>query len=256
MGYAKEQVLSWLNRPLESYYPIIYIDAIFISTRRVSEVSKEAYYVVLGVRPDRRREVLGIINYPTESSDGWQSVLDNLRERGVKRVDLVVSDALPSIENAIARTFPMASIQFCVTHLERNVFLGIKPNDKEKIKLELKEVFQLDNPFDSIEKGWKRWLNFIENNKEKYPFLTKKKTERYRYYFTYLKYDYRIRSMLYTTNWVERLNRDFRRVTKMRGALPNPKSTLVLLGSVAQNKKAYKRKIPKLNYDESFDWIE
>ncbi len=75
---------------------------------------------------------------------------------------------------------------------------------------------------------------------------------RYRLYFTYFKYDYRIRSMIYTTNWIERLNRDYRRVTRMRGTLPNVNAVLLLLGYVAMDKKAYLRKIPKLNYEKSF----
>jgi len=91
-------------------------------------------------------------------------------------------------------------------------------------------------------------------DKDKYPFLNSMKTQRYRLYFTYMKYDYRIRGMLYTTNWIERLNRDYKRTTRMRGALPNPDATLLLLGYVAMNKKAYIRKIPKLNYEKSFKW--
>ncbi len=82
------------------------------------------------------------------------------------------------------------------------------------------------------------------------------KQDRYKLYFTYLKYDYRIRSMLYTTNWIERLNRDYKRTTRNRGALPNADATLLLLGYVAMNKNAYNRKVPKLNYDKSFQWEE
>ena len=91
-------------------------------------------------------------------------------------------------------------------------------------------------------------------SQEKYPALKKKLNERYRLYFTYFKYDYRIRNMIYTTNWVERLNRDYRRVTRMRGALPNDKSALLLLGYIAMDRKAYQRKIPNLNYEKSFNW--
>ena len=81
-------------------------------------------------------------------------------------------------------------------------------------------------------------------------------SDKYLYYFTYLQYDYRVSSMLYTTNWLERLHRDFKQTTKIRGALPNPEDTILLLGYVAMNKKAYQRKVPKLNYDKSFDWEE
>ena len=254
--FAREEVKQWLDRPLESYYPIIYIDATYISTRRVESVSKEAYYTVLGVKADRTREVLSIINLPTESKEGWKFVFEQLRSRGIKRVDLVVSDAFLGIEDAVSSVYSGVSHQFCVFHLKRNILQQIKPKDKKEIESELEEVFETGNKEDSISNGWQRWLNFIEKNKNKYPVFSRLKADRYRYYFTYLQYDYRVRSMLYTTNWLERLHRDFKRTTKMRGALPSPEATILLLGYVAMNKKAYQRKVPKLNYEKSFDWEE
>jgi transposase-like protein len=81
--------------------------------------------------------------------------------------------------------------------------------------------------------------------------------ERYKLHFTYLGFNYRIRPMIYTTNWIERLNRDYKRTTRMRGALPNPEATMLLLGHVAMNRKAYLRKVPKLNYEtRKFAWQE
>ena len=254
--YAREDVKDWLERPLHYYYPIIYIDATYISTRRGESVSKEAYFTILGVLPDRTREVLAIINFPTESATAWREVAQNLKKRGVKKIDLVVSDALTGIEESMASVFSDISHQFCVFHLKKNVLSHIKPKDKPAIVEELKEVIKTDDPNDSIEKAWQRWVKFIDNHSMKYPSLQKMKNERYRHYFTYVKYDYRIRSMLYTTNWIERLNRDYKRTTRMRGALPNPDATILLLGYVAMNNKAYKRKIPKLNYDKSFQWEE
>ena len=254
--YARNDVKEWLERPLESYYPIIYIDATYISTRRGNSVSKEAYFTILGILPDRTREVLSIVNFPTESATAWQEILKGLKERGVEKIDLVVSDALTGIEESMASAFSGVSHQFCVFHLKKNVLSHIKPKDKPAIIEELKEVIKVDDPTDTIEKAWSRWINFIDKHSVKYPLLKKMKSERYRHYFTYVKYDYRIRSMIYTTNWIERLNRDYKRTTRMRGALPNPDATILLLGYVAMNKKAYKRKIPKLNYDKSFQWEE
>ena len=253
---AKEEVYSWLERPLESYYPIVYIDAVFIPTRHGDSVIQEAYYTVLGVSADRSRDVLAIIDYPTENMEGWKDVLKSLKERGVKRIDLFVSDALPGIENAIAANFSSADIQFCTVHLKRNVLSKIKPSDKDKITKELKDVFITDDKYDSIEKGWQRWKKFIEQNMDKYPHLKSMLSLRFLFYFTYLKYDYRIRTMIYSTNWIERLNRDYRRVTRMRGAMPSAQATLALLGAVAMDKKSFNRKLPKLNLDNKFDWID
>ena len=81
--------------------------------------------------------------------------------------------------------------------------------------------------------------------------------ERYRLHFTYLSYDYRIHSMIYTTNWIERLNRAYKRTTRMRGALPNPESTILLLGYVAMTRSEYQRKLPRLNYEtKKMRWEE
>ncbi|MCF6240749.1 MAG: IS256 family transposase [Bacteroidales bacterium] len=253
---ARSDVSQWLSRTLESYYPIIYIDAVFILTRRGESVSKESYYTILGVKSDRTREVLAIVNFPTESSTSWSEVFKTLKNRGVNRIDLVISDALSGIEDAAAKNFSGIKHQLCTVHLKRNILKSIKPADKQEVAEILKDIFRTEDSSDTISKAWQRWIDFIEKYKKKYPFLKTKTEERYRLYFTYIQYDYRIRSMLYSTNWIERLNRDFRRTTRMRGALPNPDATILLLGYVSMNKDVYTRKIPKLNYEKKFDWEE
>ena len=254
--YAREEVKTWLDRGLDNYYPIVYIDATYISTRRVDSVSKEAYYTILGVKADRSREVLSVVNFPTESSTAWKEVFEDLKKRGVSQIDLVVCDGLTGIENAISSAFSSAQIQLCVVHLERNVLKNIKPKDRSEVGSDLKEVFETGIKSDTIEIAWGRWKEFIEKHAKKYPSLKSYLTERYELYFTFYQYDYRMRNMVYTTNWVERLNRDYKRTTKMRGALPNPEATILLLGYVAMSRTAYTRKIPKLDYEKSFKWEE
>lgn len=107
-----------------------------------------------------------------------------------------------------------------------------------------------------MKKGMERFHLFCEKWSKYYPvFGEKLKNERYRYYFTYLNYDYRIRSMIYTTNWVERLNRDYKRTTRMRGALPNTEATILLLGYVAMTRNAYQFKVTSfLNEKQKFRW--
>ena len=115
--YARKEAEEWLVRPLESYYPILYIDALYASTRRGDSCSKEAYFSVLAVKSDKTREVLGIYNNPHESASFWDEILQNLRDRGVHKVGLVVSDALNGVENAVWRAFPKAEVQLCAIHL-------------------------------------------------------------------------------------------------------------------------------------------
>jgi putative transposase len=256
--YAREEVMGWLLRPLDEYYPIVYIDALFWSTRRDGAVSKEAYYTILGVKSDRTREVLGIVNFPTESSAGWEEVLRGLQKRGLKRLGLVVADGLSGLEAASARVFGPLPFQKCVIHLERSVLSRIKPADKKAVGEGLREVFVTDKKDDSPDKGWKRWEDFVDTWKKRYPSL-KNYLDKINYfaYFTYLNYHHKIRSMIYSTNWIERLNRDYKRVLKMRGVMPDSDAVIFLLGKVSMTRSAYERKVPKLDYEQKrFDWAE
>ena len=118
--YAREEVSAWMKRELEEYYPIIYIDATFINTRRIDSVSKEAYYSILGVKQDTSREVLSVANNPTESSSFWSDIFNDLKNRGVKEMGLVVTDGLRGMENVINKHYKEAEIQLCtVTFTKR-----------------------------------------------------------------------------------------------------------------------------------------
>lgn len=255
---ARDEIELWLERPLNDYYTIIYIDATFIPTRRVDSVSKEAYYTILGVRPDRTREVLGVFNFPTEGSSQWISIFNQLKARGVERIDLVVSDALKSIEDAVWKVFGKSEVQLCTVHLLRNYMKEAKPKHKKELAEDFKNVFRSDDRRDTKEEARERFNSFCNKWGKYYPYFKRQKSNpRIDLYFTYIGYHYRIRSMIKTTNWIERLNRDFKRTTRMRGALPNPEATLLLLGAVARNKKAYLRKVPKLDYEQDkFNWEE
>jgi len=256
--YARSDVQAWLNRPLEPYYPIILIDATFIYTRRLDHVSKEAYYTILGVRKDRTREVLAIVNFPTESAQAWEEVFIGLKNRGMEETGLVVCDSLSSIENAIWKQFPGTEIQLCTIHLQRNVQKRIKPKDKSEVAEDLKDVFRTGDRHDSKTRGWERWKKFCRKWERYYPSIGRMTEDRrYMLYFTYLDYDYRVQSMIYSTNWIERLNRDYKRTTRMRGALPSPEATILLLGYVAMTRSAYQRKLPKINYETTkLQWEE
>lgn len=256
--YARDEVSAWLHRPLDTYYPIIYIDATFIYTRRVDSVSKEAYFTILGVKQDTSREVLCVVNNPTESSSFWNDIFTDLKNRGVEEIGLVVTDGLTGIETVINKHFKEAEIQLCTVHLQRECQKYVKPKHKAEIASDLREVFCCDDKNDKKSDGIARWKDFCNKWKEFYPvFGNKIHNERYNYYFTYLKYHYKIRNMIYSTNWIERLNRDYKRTTRMRGALPNPEATVLLLGHVAMTRRCYEYKIPLFKMEnQRFRWEE
>jgi len=248
--WMHEDVNRWNSRVLEAYHPIVFIDALWVNVRRDS-VRKEAFYVVLGVKEDRTREVLAIAHQPSESATGWEMLLEELVGRGVNTIGLIVADGLAGLEEAVARVYPKADFQRCVTHVKRRLLARVRSEDKSELAEDLRGVFATDLPGDSPDQGWQRWQECCGKWQVKYRRFAQLKTDPfYLRCFSYLNYDRRIRSMIYTTNWIERLNKDFRRVLKVRNSMPNEDSVITLLGTVAMDKKAYRRKIPKLKYEK------
>lgn len=248
----REEVEQWIDRPLENYYPIVLVDAVHVKVRRENNVSMEAFYVVVGVTPERHRDVLAIMNLPQESANGWMQLFIDLHKRGVKKVGLMIADGLKGLDTALSSIYPGTPLQRCVTHLKRNLFAKVKIYDRVRLAEDLRNVFRTSDSSDSVEKGWERWNDMCTEWGGRYKsFKLMQHNLDYRDYFTYLQYDYRIRGMIYTTNWIERLQRDFRRVLRQRSSMPG-ESVITLMGKVAIEKKSYKRAIPKLNYEKSF----
>ena len=233
MKDSRAEIDVWLKRGLDSHYLVLYIDATYVSTRRDKSVNKEAYYSILGIKEDGTREVLSVVNHPTEGAGLWLHELEELKKRGVKSIGLVVSDGLSSIENAVAKVFKGTPHQLCVVHFKRNISIIFPIKSRTEINTELKEVFQIGKKSDTPIEGYNRLLSFIEKWEKKYPALKSFKNERNIYYFTYVLFPESIQRMIYSTNWIERLNRDYKRTLKMRGAMPSVESALFLMGSVA-----------------------
>lgn len=246
-----EEMKLFRMRKINAHYPIIYIDATFINTRRVDSVSKEAFYVVLGVKKNMKREVLGIYNEPTESASNWKDMFKDLKNRGLEQCNLIVSDNLSGINSVIELQFEGIKIQQCVLHLKRNVFKKIKKKHRKEVAKDLAVVFDMDKSDDTQELAFKRSREFSEKWSSFYPHLKKFNDENeIRYYFTYLNFDFKIRRMIYTTNWIERLNKDFKRTTKIRNSMPSVESVLTLLSKVAIDKNAGTYNYPIYNLRE------
>jgi transposase-like protein len=120
-------------------------------------VAREAFYVVLTVTPERRREVLDIFHMPTESATGCGILMDRLAERGLCQVDLIVADGIAGLGSELARRFSAARVQRCVVHIKRQLIARVRPSDKAAMAGDLVGVFRIDDPHDSIEAGWQRW---------------------------------------------------------------------------------------------------
>lgn len=232
-----EDMKLFRERKIDSHYPIIYIDATYISTRRVDSVSKEAYYIALGVKKDMSREIIGIYNQPTESASNWQDMFIDLKKRGLKRCDLMVSDNLSGINSVIEQEFKNIKIQQCVLHLKRNVLKQVLVKHRKAIADDLKLVFLMDDEQDTLPKAHIRAKEFSDKWSKYYPHISKFGDEFHmQYYFTYLKFQPKIWRMIYTTNWIERFNKDIKRTTKIRNSMPSPDAVLTLISKVALDK--------------------
>lgn len=241
------QMEAWRERALESHYQVVYIDAIHQKICRET-ISTEAVYVLLGVREDFTREVIGLINFPTESATGWEQALIEIRDRGVKSIGLIVSDNLTGLDGAIGKVFKTPH-QKCVVHLSRNIISQIHPKHKQAVANDFKEVFNLNIQQDTHQQLKERLDIFCQQWVSLYPAMIKKINKmELGYYTTYLNFDFRIRRMIYTTNWIERLNRDYRRVLKIRGAMPSVESVLALLSKVSIDKENNLFKYPINNF--------
>lgn len=137
-----------------------------------------------------------------------------------------------------------------MTHVKRRLLARVRTHGKPLLAEDLREVFTTDDKDDSPEQGWEQWLAMCQMLQCKYRrFSSLKKDPLYRACFSYLNYDYRIRNMIYTTNWIERLNKDFRRVQKARNSMSDENSVITLMGYVVMNKRACNRRVLKLNYE-------
>ena len=218
--------IAWQNSKLEKHYKVVYGDVIFITVRRGDEYAKEGVFVAFGVREDNRRELLCLSQNPTESAEFWKELLQDLREeRGVQQIDLFVADGLKNLENVFLEIYPQGEFQKCVVHKQRNILNKTRPKDKKEIGEDLKEIFNNFEENDTIEKALKKVNNFLEKWKTKYPNFKNHFTE-IEYYFTYIKFNPRVRRMIYTTNSIENLNRQIRKTTKNKLSFESPERLL------------------------------
>ena len=248
-----EQMESWRNRKIDDHYLALYIDGIVVKLKRGSKYENECFYIIMGLKEDGTREIISIVNFPTESCTGWQEAFKSLKNRGLNSVGLIVSDGITGLGDVIVKIFPNTPHQKCIVHLHRNLQSRVRREDKREISSDLRKLLSPDdenNDWEKVEKGIgimvKKWSS-------KYKTLSKYLSSlNWHPYFVYLDYDIRIRRMIYTTNWIERFNKSCRRTLKVRGAFPSEESVLALISSVAKDKgeKKYKYPIYLFQYEE------
>lgn len=186
-----QEMKDFRERKLDSYYPIIYIDAHYLSVKRHTkgQVAKEAFNIILGVKEDTTREILGIYNNPTESASFWGDVFEDLKSRGIEKVNLIVADGLAGLENVTLQHFNEPILQKCVVHLMREVIKKVRTSDKKEIIKDLKLVFDMDNKNDTLDAAKSRLENFSNKWEKDYQHIKKiSKKQDIEYYFSYLQF--------------------------------------------------------------------
>ena len=216
---------EWQQRPLESVYAVMFMDAIHYHVRSEGQIVKKAVYIAIGIDLDGRKDVLGMWVGENESAKYWATVLNSLRNRGVEDVFIACTDNLSGFSNAIEAVFPKADIQNCIIHQLRNSSKYVSYKDLKALMADLKEVYAaVDEP--SAEEALER---FAEKWDKKYPKISASWRENWANLSTYFKFPEELRRLIYTTNAIEGFNRQLRKVTKAKAVFPTDDSLFKML---------------------------
>ena len=224
-------VTEWQNRPLESTYSFVFMDAIHYKVREDKHIVVKAAYVVLGVNMHGEKEVLGIWVGANESSKFWLSVLNDLKNRGVDDVLIFCVDGLNGFKEAIGAAYPFAKIQRCIIHHLRSSMRYVSYKDRRTFAADLKTIYTAVNEDTALE----NLLSVKETWGNKYPSAIKSWEDNWDDLITFLAFPGYIRKIMYTTNAIESLNSQFRKVTKAKLIFPSDESLMKMLYLATQN---------------------
>jgi putative transposase len=205
---VSEEVMAWQQRPLEALYPVVYLDAIIVKVRDGGHVGNKAAHIAVGVDMDGIKHVLGIWVQTTEGAKFWASVCAELANRGVRDVLIVCCDGLTGFPEAIAATWPQATVQTCVVHLIRASMRFVNYKDREAVAAALKPIYTAAN-----EDGALIELEAFEATPlgKQYPSTIKAFRDAWERFIPFLAFPPALRRVIYTTNSIESLNYQLRK---------------------------------------------
>ena len=221
-----DEVLAWQQRPLEALYPVIYLDAIVIKVRDGGHVRNKAAHIAIGVDLDGVKHVLGIWVQATEGAKFWAAVCAELANRGVRDVLIVCCDGLTGFPEAVEATWPEATVQTCVVHLIRAAMRFVNYKDRKAVAAALRPIYTAANADGALIE-----LEAFEQTPlgKKYPSTLKAFRDAWERFTPFLAFPPALRRVIYTTNSIESLNYQLRKVTKNRGHFPNDAAAVKLL---------------------------
>jgi len=225
------KVKEWQARPLQAMYPFVWLDAIHYKIKEDGRYISKAVYTILGINIEGKKEVLGLYLSENEGANFWLQVLTDLQNRGVEDILIASVDGLTGFPQAINSIFPNTEVQLCIVHQIRNSLKYIASKNQKEFMKDLKLVYKAiskevaEDELDRLEEKWGAMYPIVIQS-------WRNKWENLSYYF---KYPTEIRKIIYTTNIIESVHRQFRKLTKTKGAFPNENSLMKLLYMGIQN---------------------
>ena len=220
-----DEVKAWQSRPLDPVWPVIYLDALVVKVRDQGTVRNKSVYMALGLNMTGRKEVLGLWIEATEGAKFWLKVITELRNRGVQDILIACCDGLKGFPEAIESVFPKTIVQTCIVHLIRNSVNYVNWNDRRELTTDLKPIYAADSEttaemaLGSFERKWEA----------RYPMIGQLWRNNWERVIPFFSFPREIRKALYTTNAIESINSQLRRVLRNRGHFPTDEAVMKLL---------------------------
>jgi putative transposase len=227
-----EDVLEWQNRPLEKMYPVVFFDALRVKIREEGSVKNKAVYLALGIQRDGTKDVLGLWIQQSEGAKFWLAVMNELKHRGVEDILIAVIDGLKGFPEAITAVFPQTQIQTCIVHLIRNSLSFCNWKQRQPVARELKRIYNAE----TAELAAKRLEEFAHSEwGKKLPAIVQSWRRVWEQVIPFFAYPLEIRKIIYTTNAIESLHMQLRKVLKNRGHFPNDEAATKLIYLALRN---------------------
>jgi len=220
-----EELRSWQNRPLESVYPIVYLDALRVKIRDNGHIYNKAVYVALGITTEGMKEVLGLWIAKNEGAKFWLQVVSELQNRGLKDIFIACVDGLKGFPDAVESIFPQAQVQLCIVHMIRHSVKYVSYKDLKQVCADLKLIYRSSN----AEQAEQELQSFAKKWDNEYSMISESWRRNWQGIIPFLAYPEHIRKVIYTTNAIESLHHSLRKIIKTRGSFPNDESALKLL---------------------------
>ncbi|WP_428840427.1 IS256 family transposase [Burkholderia vietnamiensis] len=226
------EALSWQSRPLETMYPVVFFDALRVKIRDDGVVSNKAVYLALGIQADGQRDVLGLWIEQTEGAKFWLKVFNELKTRGCQDILIAVVDGLKGLTEAISAAYPRTTVQTCIVHLIRNSLEYASYKDRKALAAALRPIYAA-----ASEEAARQALQDFADGPwgEKYPTIVQSWKRAWEHVVPFYVFPPEIRRVVYTTNAIESLNMQLRKIIKTRGHFPNDEAAIKLLWLALRN---------------------